>query len=42
MKYEDILEVLAPCGLDCARCARYAGGGDKGSQRQAAGCPGRI
>lgn len=20
------MEVLAPCGLDCARCARYAGG----------------
>jgi hypothetical protein len=29
MKYEDILEVLAPCGLDCARCARYAGGGGR-------------
>lgn len=26
MKYEDVLKVLAPCGLDCGRCAGYEEG----------------
>jgi hypothetical protein len=26
MQYEDILKVLAPCGLDCGRCAGYKAG----------------
>jgi hypothetical protein len=26
MKYEEILQALAPCGLDCNRCADYQGG----------------
>jgi hypothetical protein len=26
MQYEDILEALAPCGLDCGRCAGYKAG----------------
>jgi len=26
VSYEDILGRLAPCGLDCERCAMYAGG----------------
>lgn len=26
MQYEDILKVLAPCGLDCGRCAGYEAG----------------
>lgn len=26
MKYEDVLRVLAPCGLDCGRCADFESG----------------
>lgn len=26
MNYEEILKMLSPCGLDCGRCADYAGG----------------
>ncbi|MDD3024012.1 MAG: DUF3795 domain-containing protein [Syntrophomonadaceae bacterium] len=26
MDYKEVVERLAPCGLDCSRCADYAGG----------------
>lgn len=26
MEYEDVVQRLAPCGLDCSRCADYADG----------------
>lgn len=26
MKYEDILKILAPCGLNCAKCQSYSEG----------------
>ena len=26
MEYGKIVEILAPCGLDCSRCVRFAGG----------------
>ncbi|MEN6349514.1 MAG: DUF3795 domain-containing protein [Syntrophomonas sp.] len=26
MEYEEVVKRIAPCGLDCSRCADYAGG----------------
>ncbi len=34
MKYQEILDLLAPCGLDCSRCVAFAGGEIKEHSRR--------
>ena len=42
MKYDEIREILAPCGLDCKRCVAYSDGDIKNTSIQLRGFLGNF